>query len=217
MISKHKSTSLNAELSSLGVLSHRCRQTCSIRRFTATVNRSGQELANVLQKLALGCCWVTHDTDVNITSKLDSIGSHFLDTAKELQQYSFLDIKMAIDAWCHRARQLRVQIGLIFHQQNGLLLLLGKFVHVFFVLFIFGCSALFLGGKAFVRGHYRISHKDHLEAQVFDSSTTKSSEAIHGATKLVIPLQSVVINGARLLLLSWFHELDDIRDNHKGA
>ncbi len=68
VIGKHQGTSLNAELSSLRVFTHRGCQTGRVRGFTTTVDGSGQELADILKELTLGCRWVANDADVNITS-----------------------------------------------------------------------------------------------------------------------------------------------------
>lgn len=85
MISEHKRTRFDAELPSLGVLQHISRQTGRTRGFTATVDGSRQELADVLEELRLGCGWVANDADVDIASQLDVVDRVLPDSSEELE------------------------------------------------------------------------------------------------------------------------------------
>ena len=96
------------------------------------------------------------------------------------------------------------------------MLLLCELIQVFFILFFFSIANLLLS-KALIRCHHRVSHEDHLEAQVFHTSATKASKTIHAAPNLIVSLHSVVIDVAGLMALSWLHKLDNIGDSHKVA
>lgn len=85
MVGEHECTCLDAELTRLIVFTDGSRQTSSVRRLSTTVNGSWQELTDVLEELRFGCGRVTDYANIDVTSKLDSIVSHLLDTTKELE------------------------------------------------------------------------------------------------------------------------------------
>lgn len=85
MVSEHKRTSFDTKFTSLRVLAHRCGQTSRIGGLTATVDRAGQELADVLEELRFARSGVAHNANVDVTSKLNVVMSFLLDSSKELQ------------------------------------------------------------------------------------------------------------------------------------
>ena len=134
MVSEHKRTSFDTELTSLWVLAHRCSQTSRIGGLTATVDRAGQELADVLEELRFSCGGVSDNTNIDITSQLDSIGCVLFDSAKKLEENSLLHVEVAIDSRCHRPGQLSVEVLLVLHQHNSVLLLLRELIQILFLL-----------------------------------------------------------------------------------
>ena len=85
VVSQHKCSSFDAELASLRVFTHTCCQACRIACFAAAVNRPSHELTDVLQELAFSGCWVSNDTNIDVTAELDLICGVFLDTTELLQ------------------------------------------------------------------------------------------------------------------------------------
>ena len=128
VICEHQGTCFNAKLSCLGILANRSSQTSSVWGLSTTVNCTGQELADVLEELRLCCCGISNDTNIQITSKLDSICSVFFYTTKELEENSFFHIKMTPDTRCNRLSQLCVKIFLILHEDDSVLLLLSELI-----------------------------------------------------------------------------------------
>jgi len=82
VVSQHKGTSFDAELSSLGVFADTCRQTRSVGSLATTVDSAGEELADVLEELRFSCGWVAHDADVDVASQLYLVVGVLLDAAK---------------------------------------------------------------------------------------------------------------------------------------
>jgi hypothetical protein len=90
IIGQHQSTSFNTKLSSLCIFSNRSSQTSSTGRFTTRVNCPGKELANVLEELGLRCGGVSNNTNVDVSSEFNAIGSTLADSSKQLKQETFL-------------------------------------------------------------------------------------------------------------------------------
>jgi hypothetical protein len=96
MIGKHQGSSLDTKFTSLWVLENTSCETSSTRCLATCVDAAGKERTNVLQELTLGCAWISNDADVDITSELDAFNCLFMDTSKELEENTLLDIKVAI-------------------------------------------------------------------------------------------------------------------------
>ena len=73
--------------------------------------------------------------------------------------------------------------------------MLCELIQVFFVLLFLSIANLLLS-KALIRCHHRVSHEDHLKAQVLHTSAAKASKTIHAAPNLIVSLHSIVIDVA---------------------
>jgi len=97
MICKHERTSFNAEVTGLWVLDHTCCQTGSTGRLSTGVDSSGQELADIFQKLGLCSSGIANYANIDITSELESFIRLLLDSSEELQQDALLDVQMTVN------------------------------------------------------------------------------------------------------------------------
>ena len=218
VICKHQGTCFNAKLSCFGILTHRRGQTSSIWGLTTTVNCTGQKLADVLEELRLGCCRISNDANIQITSELYSICSVFFNTTKELEENSFFHIKMTPNTGCNRFSQLCVEIFLILHEDNCVLLLLSELVKVLFFLFSFIIVIIhLLEREAGVRREIWTGEENHLETQILHTGTIEARKAVHGTICTILTLHSVSVHIWALLTLARFHQLDNIWHNDKSS
>ena len=86
--------------------------------------------------MRFGSGWISNDADVDVTSELDLVDSLLFDATKELEKDALLDIKVSIDARCDRLSHFSVEVVLILHVHNCVLLDLGKVVKVLFFIFV---------------------------------------------------------------------------------
>lgn len=73
VVCKHQRTRFNTVLTGLHVFAHGSCQTGSAGALTRCVDSSWQELTNVLQELGLGSGRVTHDANIDVASKFDTV------------------------------------------------------------------------------------------------------------------------------------------------
>lgn len=93
MVSKHKRTSFNAELSSFWVSLDTGSESSSRGGLSRGVDASGEELVNVLQELGLCGGWVSDYADVDVSSQVYFIfHCSFVDSAKELEHDTSLHV-----------------------------------------------------------------------------------------------------------------------------
>jgi hypothetical protein len=97
MVSEHQGSCLNTELSCLWVLEDTSCETSSTRSFTTCVNAAGKEGTNILQELTLSSARISNDTDVDISSELDTFHGLLMNSAKKLEEDTFLDIDVTVD------------------------------------------------------------------------------------------------------------------------
>jgi hypothetical protein len=84
VVSQHQGTSFDTVLTSLNILANRSCQTSSTRWFSTCIDCSRQELTDIFKELRLGSGGVADHTNVDVTSKLDTIGSFLSNTTKKL-------------------------------------------------------------------------------------------------------------------------------------
>ena len=205
MVGKHQSTCLNAELTSLWVFADWSSQTCSVRGLTTTVDSTRQELADIFEELWFCGGGISNNANVDIASQLDAIHCILLDTTEELKEDSLLDIEMTPDTWSNWLSKLSVEVLLIFHSHDGVLLLLSELVEVLFLFLLFRVIDL-LEGEAGIWREVRASKEYHLEAEIFHTSTIQTSETIHSTgLSTILSLHSVLVDIGALLFLARLH------------
>lgn len=62
--------------------------------------------SGLLEELRLGAARISNNTDINISSQVNSFVSKLMDTTQKHKQYCSLDILMAKYGWGHTVNQL---------------------------------------------------------------------------------------------------------------
>ena len=68
VVSEHECSGFDAKLTSLWVFTNAGSQTSCTACLSTCVDSSGKELADVFEELALCCCWVANDANVNVAT-----------------------------------------------------------------------------------------------------------------------------------------------------
>lgn len=98
VVSEHECSGFNAKLTSLWVFSNAGSQTSCTTCLSTRVDSSGEELADVFEELALCCCRVANDADVDVATQLEIVSRLLRDSAEQLQKQAFFDVEVTVDS-----------------------------------------------------------------------------------------------------------------------
>jgi len=214
VISKHKSTCFNTEITCFRIFDYTSRKTCSTWCLSTCVDSSWQELADVLEELRLSCGRVTNDTNINVTSQLDAFNGFLWNSTKKLEHDTFLDIQMTMHWRGNRIGEFGIKIILILHSHDFVALMECEVVFpVFFGVFLIFVVSL-VNTKSCVTALDWTSNEDEFVAEVFYSNLFETLNSVHGLSGVVSPH----VGGIRVLggvLFSRLQKLNDIWNNDK--
>lgn len=103
VVGEHKGSRLNTEFTCFTVFTDTSSETGCRTCLSRSIDSARKETTDVLEELTLGCCRVSNDADVDVTTKLDRIRGLFADTAEKLKEKSLLDVIMAMNLRRNRA------------------------------------------------------------------------------------------------------------------
>ncbi|KAI6768007.1 hypothetical protein HG530_006016 [Fusarium avenaceum] len=115
IVCQHKSTSLDGELACLLILDYCRSKTSSRRGLTTGVDSTGCKRTDILQELGLGGRRVTNNANVDVASKLHSLGGTLVNTRHELKKQTLLDDLMAINHGSNGLHKARVDVITVNH------------------------------------------------------------------------------------------------------